>query len=70
MFKDADVHSIEELRAARRTAVVRNDNDEGEDEIHRIPDRADEQRKEAEIVPLLARPEPYGLIGRQENLHS
>ena len=31
MFKDADVHNIEELRAARRGAVVRNDKDEGED---------------------------------------
>jgi len=31
MFKDADVHNIEELRAARLGAVVRNDNDEGED---------------------------------------
>ncbi len=31
VFKDADVHSIEELRGARRGAVVRNDNDEGED---------------------------------------
>ena len=31
MFKDADVHNIEELRAARRGAVVRNDKDGGED---------------------------------------
>ena len=31
VFKDADVHNIEELRAARRGAVVRNDNDEAED---------------------------------------
>jgi hypothetical protein len=31
VFKDADVHNIEELRTARRAAVVRNDNDEGED---------------------------------------
>jgi hypothetical protein len=31
VFKDADVHSIDELRAARRAAVVRDDDDEGED---------------------------------------
>jgi hypothetical protein len=31
MFKDADVHNIEELRAARRGAVVSNDKDEAED---------------------------------------
>ena len=33
VFKDADVHNIEELRAARRVAVVRNDKDEGEEFI-------------------------------------
>jgi hypothetical protein len=31
LFKDADVHNIGELRAARRGAVVRNDKDKGED---------------------------------------
>ena len=31
MFKDADVHNIEEFRAARRGAAVRNDKDKGED---------------------------------------
>ena len=31
MFKDAGVHDIEELRAARRGAVVRDDKDGGED---------------------------------------
>ena len=31
LFKDADIHNIEELRAARRGAVVHNDKDEGED---------------------------------------
>jgi hypothetical protein len=31
LFKDADVHNIEELRAARRGAVVRSDKDERED---------------------------------------
>jgi hypothetical protein len=31
VFKDADVHSVDELRAARRAAVVRDDDDEGED---------------------------------------
>jgi hypothetical protein len=28
--KDADVHSIDELRAARQAAVVRDGDDEGE----------------------------------------
>jgi hypothetical protein len=31
MCKDADVHNIEELRAARRGVLARNDKDEGED---------------------------------------
>lgn len=31
VFNDADVHSIDELRAARHAAVVRDDDDEGED---------------------------------------
>jgi len=31
MFKDAGVHDIEELRAARRGAAVRKDKNEGED---------------------------------------
>ena len=33
LFKRADIHSIEELRAVRRAAVVRDDHDEedGED---------------------------------------
>jgi hypothetical protein len=36
--------------------------------VHRIPVRADEQSKEAEIVPLLTPPRTIwiGLIGRQE----
>ena len=29
--KDADVHGIDELRAARQAAVVRDDDDEGKD---------------------------------------
>jgi hypothetical protein len=31
VFKDADVHSLDELRAARRAAGVRDDDDEGEE---------------------------------------
>jgi hypothetical protein len=31
VFKDADVHSIDEWRAARQAAVVRDDDDEGEE---------------------------------------
>jgi hypothetical protein len=31
VFKDADVHSLDEGRTARRATVVRDDDDEGEE---------------------------------------
>jgi hypothetical protein len=31
LFKHADVHSIDEARAARQAAAVRNDDDEGKE---------------------------------------
>jgi hypothetical protein len=32
VFKDADVHSIDDLRAARQAAVVRDEDNGGEDD--------------------------------------
>jgi hypothetical protein len=31
VFRDADVHNLDELRAARQAAVVRDNDEEGED---------------------------------------